>query len=83
MFLSQVSRVGLILEYIIHETLMVSKHKELSMKDLKEKETLSHKAGDKLERVGEKVSDLGAKKIGKKIYDAGNKLEHKDDIKKK
>lgn len=46
------------------------------------KDTLSHKAGDVLERAGEKISDAGAKKIGKKVYDAGNKLEHANDKKK-
>ena len=47
------------------------------------KDSFTKEAGDKLERVGEKISDLGAKKIGKKVYDAGNKLEHKNDDKVK
>lgn len=37
------------------------------------------KLGDAIERVGEKVSNAGATRIGGKIYNAGNKLEHKDD----
>ncbi len=50
------------------------------MKNLN-KDSLTKKAGDVLERAGEKLSDIGATKIGKKIYNAGNKLEHKDEIK--
>jgi hypothetical protein len=41
-----------------------------------EKENLTHKAGDALERLGEKVTNAGAEKLGKVIYDAGNKIEH-------
>jgi hypothetical protein len=41
-----------------------------------EKETLAHKAGDKIERLGEKVIKAGLPKTGKAIYNAGNKLEH-------
>ena len=58
------------------------------MKDIKDpkklqddKKTLSHKAGDAIERVGEKVSKAGAPKAGKEIYKAGNKLEHSEDDK--
>lgn len=43
-----------------------------------EKDSLRHKAGDKLERLGEKVSKAGLPKTGKAIYNAGNKLEHSD-----
>ncbi|MGE3260142.1 MAG: hypothetical protein AB7K68_00025 [Bacteriovoracia bacterium] len=43
-----------------------------------EKETLRHKAGDKIERLGEKMSNAGLPKTGKAIYNAGNKLEHSD-----
>lgn len=49
------------------------------MKNLNKKNNFSKDAGDALERVGEKISDLGATKVGKKIYDVGNKLEHKND----
>lgn len=52
------------------------------MKNTTDKESLTHKLGDKIERVGEKVSDMGGKKIGKKIYNVGNKIEHKNDRKK-
>ncbi len=51
------------------------------MKDLK-KDSLSKKAGDKIERVGEKISNAGAKKLGDAIYNAGDKLEHMNDDKK-
>ncbi len=46
------------------------------MKDVKQG-GFNKKAGDVLERVGEKLTNVGATKIGKKIYDSGNKLEHK------
>lgn len=49
------------------------------MKDVKQNTSFTKKAGDVLERAGEKLSNIGATKVGKKIYDAGNKLEHKDD----
>lgn len=52
------------------------------MKTTSNKESLTHKLGDKIERVGEKVSDMGGKKIGKKIYNIGNKIEHRDERKK-
>ena len=51
------------------------------MKEFNKKGTFSEQAGDKLERLGEKISDAGAKKIGKKVYDAGDKLEHANDNK--
>lgn len=46
------------------------------------KEGWAHKAGDAVERVGQKISNAGATKTGKAIYDAGNKLEHSRDDKK-
>ncbi len=45
------------------------------------KENISHKVGDFVERVGQKISDAGAKKIGNAIHDAGDKLEHSSDNK--
>ena len=47
-----------------------------------EKESLSHKVGDKIERAGQKISEK-APKTGKAIYDAGDKIEHMNDNKKK
>lgn len=47
-----------------------------------EEESLLHKAGDAIERVGEKLKDMGAEKLGQAVYRAGNKLEHSDDAKK-
>jgi hypothetical protein len=44
-----------------------------------EKEPFTRKAGDKIERMGEKVSKAGLPKTGKAIYDAGNKIEHSKD----
>lgn len=52
------------------------------MKNTTDKESLTHKLGDKIERVGEKVTNMGGKKIGKKIYNIGNKIEHRDERKK-
>lgn len=49
------------------------------MEDVNKKSSFNKGLGDKIERLGEKISSIGGTKIGKKIYDAGNKLEHKDD----
>ncbi len=46
------------------------------------KDSVSHKAGDMLERAGEKLKDIGADKAGNAVYRAGNKLEHSQDKKK-
>jgi len=46
---------------------------------VKKEENMKHKLGDAIERVGQKLSDVGASKIGKAVYNAGNKLEHSDD----
>ena len=46
------------------------------------KDSLSHKAGDMLEKGGQKLKDAGADKLGNAIYKAGNKLEHSQDKKK-
>jgi hypothetical protein len=43
-------------------------------------QSVKHKIGDAIEKVGEKLTDLGASKIGKSVYNAGNKLEHSDDV---
>lgn len=40
---------------------------------------MSHKVGDAIERVGEKVSDMGAQKIGNRITNAGDRIEHSED----
>lgn len=44
-------------------------------------EGVAHKVGDSLERLGEKVIKAGAPKLGKAIYNAGNKIEHMNDKK--
>jgi hypothetical protein len=46
------------------------------MKDLKNKESITKKTGDKLERTGEKLTNAGHTKIGPAVHDAGDKLEH-------
>jgi hypothetical protein len=45
------------------------------------KEGFLHKAGDKIERLGEKLREKGAKKIGDALYRSGNKIEHAKDEK--
>jgi hypothetical protein len=47
------------------------------------KEGFAHKAGDKIERVGEKISNAGATNVGRAVYNAGNKIEHSQDGKGK
>jgi hypothetical protein len=43
------------------------------------KGSFTHNLGDMIERIGEKISNLGGTKIGRKVYESGNKLEHKND----
>ena len=45
-------------------------------KKLSVKKSLKHKTGDVIERMGEKLKDMGAVKAGNAVYKAGNKLEH-------
>jgi hypothetical protein len=45
------------------------------------KEGFAQKAGDAIERVGQKVTDMGAPSLGKKIYNAGDSIEHMNDKK--
>ncbi len=52
------------------------------MKDAKNKQPFTKKAGDAIERLGDKVSDAGAQKLGNSISRAGDKLEHSQDNKK-
>lgn len=47
-----------------------------------QKESFTHKVGDSIERLGEKVSKAGATKIGNAIRNAGDKIEHSRDHKK-
>lgn len=44
------------------------------------KKSFRDRAGDLLEKVGEKISKAGAPKLGQKIHDAGDRLEktHQD-----
>lgn len=48
-----------------------------------EKTSFKHKVGDAIERVGEKMQDMGAEKAGKAVYRKGNEIEHADDNKRK
>lgn len=47
-----------------------------------QKGSFTKKAGDMLERTGEKIKNAGATKLGNAVYRAGNKLEHSSDRKK-
>ncbi len=40
---------------------------------------VSHKVGDAIEKVGQKISDMGAPKVGNSIYNSGDKIEHSSD----
>jgi hypothetical protein len=50
------------------------------MKDMK-KASLTHNVGDMIERLGEIISRMGATKLGTKVYQTGNKIEHMKDKK--
>jgi hypothetical protein len=43
--------------------------------DINKKQSGYHNLGDKIERIGEKIGG----RLGRKIYEFGNKLEHKSD----
>lgn len=45
----------------------------------KKEETLSHKVGESVERLGEKITRAGAPKVGKAVYNVGDKIEHMSD----
>ena len=45
------------------------------------RDSLTHKVGDAIERVGEKIADAGAGKIGRVVSDLGDKLEHAGEAK--
>ncbi|MGE3609531.1 MAG: hypothetical protein AB7I27_08085 [Bacteriovoracaceae bacterium] len=46
------------------------------MKTTSNKNSLFHRIGDKIERLGEMLNKSGANKLGKKVYNMGNKIEH-------
>jgi hypothetical protein len=48
---------------------------------MEQKEKLSHKVGDTIEKVGHKVSDMGATRLGDAISKGGDKVEHMNDEK--
>ena len=49
---------------------------------VQQNEGLAHKLGDAIEKVGTKISNAGAPKIGQAIHDLGDKLEHSQDKKR-
>jgi hypothetical protein len=44
-----------------------------------EKESFTKKLGDKIERVGEKISEKGAPGLGRSVRKLGDKIEHSRD----
>lgn len=50
-------------------------------KKVSPEKSISHKVGDSIERLGEKVIKAGAEKLGRAIYNAGDKIEHMNDDK--
>jgi len=48
-----------------------------------QKESFTHKVGDKIERIGRKISNAGAEKLGDAVYKAGDKIEHMRDKKRR
>ena len=51
----------------------------MDSKNLNNKEKFSHKVGDQIEKLGKKITDAGAQKIGKAVYNTGNSIEHMND----
>ena len=45
------------------------------------KDSFTRKLGDKVERVGEKISEKGAPGLGKSVRDLGDRIEHSRDNK--
>ncbi|UOF00197.1 hypothetical protein ACES2L_01070 [Bdellovibrio bacteriovorus] len=46
---------------------------------LPRKSSFADKVGNALEKLGHKLSDMGAGKLGQKIHDAGDKMEKSHD----
>lgn len=53
--------------------------KDWETEEKKDKKTWKDSVGEAVEKVGHKVSDLGAPKIGQKIHDLGDSLEESHD----
>jgi hypothetical protein len=50
------------------------------MKDMTRKSDFTRKLGDAIEKIGERLTKLGAAKLGNAVYNAGDRLEHKNDV---
>ncbi len=48
---------------------------------MQNKESMSHRLGDSIERVGQKISDKGAPRVGEAVRKVGDKVEHLRDKK--
>lgn len=49
----------------------------MEMKKEKNEKSLANRVGNAVEKVGHKIADAGAPKLGQKIHDLGDKLEKK------
>lgn len=47
-----------------------------------DKKDITRKVGDTIERAGQKISNTGADKLGNKVFETGDKVEHSQDHKK-
>lgn len=46
------------------------------------RESFTHRLGDSIERLGKKISNAGAQRLGKAVYNTGDKIEHMNDKRK-
>lgn len=48
---------------------------------MQKKESMSHRLGGSIEKVGQKISDKGAPRFGEAVRKVGDKVEHLSDRK--
>jgi hypothetical protein len=48
---------------------------------MQNKDSMSHRVGDSIERAGQKISDKGAPRVGEAVRKVGDKVEHLSDEK--
>ncbi len=48
---------------------------------MQNKKSMSHRLGDSIERVGQKITDKGAPRVGEAVRKVGDKVEHLSDKK--
>ncbi len=59
----------------------LEKNNRFPSPDREQSDSLSKKAGDKIEGFGDKLREHGAEKAGKMVHDIGDKIEHMHDDK--